>query len=199
MTTTPMSITEMVAHISRNYPLRPFLYEVRIMGGGSVISDATLDITMNCCAVSVPGNNVSFNSIKKYGIGNMHQMPAGRSFTELNLTFYESDGEPERKYFADWQDRIYNRQTKRFGFYKDVIKTISILQYDKKGNLTYECQCLEAWPSNIGTLDKGYANEGIAQFSVNFQFYELNEISYDKTNGSNPFAGPTLSSLVGLL
>ena len=182
-----LTVSDMMAHIAKNYPLKSYLYEVRIFGGVDPTTDATPDIMINCSAVNVPGTNIQFNPNKKYGIGHMTQMPVGRSFTELNLTFYESDGEPERKYFADWQDSIYDKETRRFGYYKDNVRTLSIIQYDKKRNPTYECKVLEAWPSNVSPLDKGYANEGMPQFNVNMQFLHLEEIFYDKKKGTRLF------------
>ena len=181
------NMDELIAHINRNYPLKAYLYEVRIFGGDPS-TDASQDVMLNCSAINVPGTNLQFNPFKKYGIGEMHQMPIGRSFTELNLTFYESDGEPEREFFAEWQNRIFNKETKRFGFYKDFVKTLSIIQYDKKRNKTYECQVRECFPSNVSPLDKGYSNEGIPQFNVNLQFYQVDEIFFDKSKGFNPFA-----------
>ena len=172
----PLSVNEIVAHLSRSFPVKAYNYEVRIYGNGNIQPDAQPELMLNCSSVNVPGTNIGFSQIRKYGIGSAHNVPVGRSFTELNMTFYETDGEPERKYFADWQDKIFNKETLRFRFYKDIVKTISIIQYDKKKNKVYECKALECFPSNISPLDRGYANEGVAQFNVNFQFYTIEEI-----------------------
>lgn len=189
---TTLSMNDIIAQIGKNYPLKAYLYQVRIYGGPSPVSDASPEIMINCSAVNVPGKNIQFQPLKKYGIGEMHQMPSGRSFTELNLTFYESEQEAERKYFSEWQDRIYNKETKRFGYYKDIVKTVSIIQYDKKRNKTYECKILEAYPSNVSPLDRGYTNEGMAQFNVNMQFHQIEEVFFDKKEGIS------LTSFLGL-
>lgn len=174
---TNLSVNDMIAQINKNYLLKAYLYEVRIYGGGNPIEDAKPEVMINCSSVNVPGANIQYNQQKKYGVGLTTNVPMGRSFTELNLTFYETEREQERKYFTDWQARMFNKQTNRFGYYKDNVKTISILQMNKQGEVTYECKILEAFPSNISPLDKSYSHEGISQFNVTMQFYQIEETS----------------------
>lgn len=181
-----LSISEMMAQIVRHYPLKAHLYEVRIFGGDPT-TDAPEELMINCSAINVPGKNLQFTPHKKYSIGTFHNIPIGRSFTELNLTLYETEFEQERRYFSEWQDRIYDRNNRRFNYFQDYVKTLSIIQYDKKGNRTYECQVLESFPSNVSPLDKGYSNEGLAQFNVNMQFHEVKEIFFDPELGTRPF------------
>ena len=182
-----LSISEMVAQINKNFFAKPYLYEVRIMGTDA-LTDADRDIMMNCSSVNVPGKNFQFVQDKRYGIGHVHNVPTGRSFTEVNMTFYESEYEREREYFSDWQNRIYDQQTKRFKFFRDYVKDVYIIQKDKKGNKTYECKLIDCYPSNLSPLDRSYSAEGITQFNVNLQFYEIEETFYDKKKGYNPFS-----------
>jgi len=180
-------ITEIYAHLNRNFLLKPYLYEVRILGG-TTVEDASQDVMLNCSQVNTPGTNIIFSQFRKWAIGNIHNMPMGKSFTELNLTFYESEYEKEREYFVKWQEKIFNKSSLRFAFFKDYVKNVHIIQYDKKRNKTYECIVKDVFPSNVSPLDKGYANEGIGQFNVNMQFYTVEELYFDKDKGFNPFA-----------
>jgi hypothetical protein len=183
------SMSDLMAQIVKNYPAKPYLYEVRIYGGNNPSTDSTPELMLNCSAVNVPGTNISFTQFKKYGIGSLQNVPTGRSYTELNMTFYETEHEKERKYFSEWQDRIYNKTNKRFGFYSDYVKTISISQFNKSGDKTFECKIFEAFPSNISPLDKSYASgETVPQFNVNMQYFEIEEIYFNKKTGLNPFS-----------
>lgn len=184
---TILSVYEMVSQINKHYPLKPYLYEVRIFGGSSAATDADPDIMVNCSAINIPGKNIQYQPHKKYGIGIQHQLPVGRSFTELNLTLYETEYLRERRYFSEWQDRIYDSNTGRYNYYKDYVKTISIIQYDKKENKTYECKINEAFPTNISPSDRAYSADGLAQFNVNLQFYDVEEVFLDKENGFSLF------------
>jgi len=183
----PLTTNDIVSHLNKNYPLKGYKYSVQIFGGGSQ-PDASEELMLNCSAVNVPGLNIGFSTFKKFGIGSVHNVPIGRSFTELNLTFYESDGEPERKYFVDWQDKIYDKNTLRFGYYKDIVKTLLITQYDKKNQATYSCKVIDCFPSNLSPLDKAYSAEGVMQMNVNIQFYQVEEIFFNKVEGYNPFS-----------
>lgn len=182
----PKNINEIISHIYRNPLLKGYLYEVRIYGIDPN-SNASEEIMLNCSQVNTPGQNIIFAGFKKWTIGNIHSVPQGKSYTELTLSFYQSEGDKERQYFHDWQQRIFNQDTLRFGYYKDYVKTISIIQYDKKRNKTYECRVHEAFPSNISPMDKGYTSEGVSQFNVNFQFYKVEELFFDRKLGFNPF------------
>ena len=182
-----VNINSIISHINRNFFLKPWNYEVRIFGGGSV-PDASPEVMFNCSAINVPGVNLGFTQNKRHGIGPYRNYPNNKSFTELNMTMYESEYERERQYFVEWMDKIYDKKTKRFNFYKEYTKTVNIIQYDKKGNKTYECNVIEAFPSNTSPLDKAYsAGDIVPQFNVNIQFFEVNEIFFDKQNGFRLF------------
>lgn len=167
------NINDIVSAINKNFFARPYRYEVRIFGNGG---NASQEVMLNCASVNVPGINIGFGANKPYGIGLQKFYPQGKSFTELSMTFYETEFEMERKFFVDWMNQIYNDQTNRFAYYNDVIRTVTIIQYDKKDKVTYECDCLEVFPSNISPLDKSYASgDIIPTFTVNLQFHKIKE------------------------
>lgn len=168
------NIHDIVASISKNFFAKPNRYEVRIMGAGGEFANP--DIMINCANVNVPGMNIGFGMNKPYGIGLNRPVPQSKSFTELTLTFYETEYERERLFFSNWMNEIYNEKTNRFGFYNNYVKNVTIIQYDTKGNITYECDCIDAFPSNVSPLDKAYgATDTIPTFNVNLQFHKIVE------------------------
>jgi len=186
-------VNEIIAQLGRNALAKPYLYEVRIMGSSASnfttpVPDAPREVMFNCSGVNVPGVNIGFTQDRRFGIGTAFNIPTSKSFTELNLTMYETEHEMERRFFVEWMDLIYDKNTKRFGYYKDIVKNLSIIQYDKTGKKTYECVAIDCFPSNLSPLDKGYASgENVPQFNVNIQFHELKEVFFDKQAGFNPF------------
>lgn len=169
------SVDEMVAHVVKNGIVKPSLYEVRIQGA-SLQPDASQEVMFNCSAVNVPGVNVGLFQDTRYGIGLRQMYPTAKNFTEINLTFYESESQLERKFFADWMELIYNRDTRKIAYKKDYAKLLSIIQYDRKGTKIYEAVLLDAFPSNMSPLDKAYnAGETVSQFNVNLQFTDMKE------------------------
>lgn len=169
------SINEILAHINKNYFAKPNYYTVQIFGGNVQI-DAPEDVTFNCAAISVPGINLGVVPDKRSGIGLFTNYPNGKSFTEITATFYESEFESERKYFVEWVNKIFDPKTGRMEFYDQYNKTVIINQYNRKDQLVYRAKMLNAWPSNISALDRGYnMGDSPAQLTVGLQFFQLEE------------------------
>lgn len=171
---TILSIDQILSHLSRNYPAKANLYSVQIYGKNNDSADP--EIMVNCSTLNTPGKNLAFGQQKKYTIGPTFNFANNRSFTEINLSFYESEYEKEYQFFTEWQDKIFNKETNRFGFYDDYTKTMIMSQYNRQGELTYQCKILECWPSNISPLDRAYSNDGVSQFNVSLQFFNVVDI-----------------------
>lgn len=194
-----ISVTELISHVNRNYPIQGFNYEVRIVGGGNgnTFRDSTQDINLNCSSITIPGINMGFNTHRRDGIGHARAYATSKSFSEINMTFYESEGEPEREYFSGWIDKIYNPDSKRFSFYNNYIKDIEIIQYDTRGDKIYSCIIRDAFPSNISPMDRSYASMNqVSQFNVNIQFHEIEETYYNKLSNAGDRSGNPLLNLV---
>lgn len=178
---TNKSIDRIVSHINRNYPAKPYNYEVRILGGNQgVVPDAPADVMFNCSSVTLPGGNMSITQNRRYTLGQPNQLPTGKFFTEVTLGFYESEYEKEKRYFSEWMNKIYDKNSKTFEFYRNFVKNIQVIQYDRQGKITYECLMIDCFPSNISPLDKSYgATDQVAQFNVGLQFYDMQEKFYD--------------------
>lgn len=175
-------IDTIVAHINKNFFARPQYYTVAISGSGgpqSEVPDASTDVMFNCSAVSVPGLNIDHHPDKRYGIGTITNYPNGKTFTEINMTFYESEYEKERKYFTEWYDLIYNKQTRRFNFQQNYVKRIILNQFNRKNQLVYKAVMFECYPTSISQLDRGYALDAAAQFTVGFQLTDIQEVFYN--------------------
>lgn len=181
-----ISIDKLVSHINNNFPTKPWNYEVNIFGPG-IVPDSSPSLMLQCSGANVPGVNLGIAQERRHTIGHLKALPSSKSYTEITLTMYESEREPEREYFTNWINLIYNTENKRFSFYKDIVKTIQIIQYDKKRNKTYECLLIDAFPSNISPLDRSYAaGDSLAQFTVNIQFFEMKETFFDSPDGTRP-------------
>lgn len=175
------NINDIIAHINKNYFAKPNYYTLSILGGNSHI-DAPVDITFNCNAISVPGINLGITGDKRHGVGIFTNYPNGKAFTEINATFYESEFEAERKYFVEWMNKIFDPNTGKIEFYDLYTKTVIITQYNRKGQAVYEAKMLQAWPSNISALDRGYTlGDSPALITIGLQFYKLEEKFFSPT------------------
>lgn len=176
------NINDIISHINKNYFAKPNYYTVSILGG-NIQKDAPVDVTFNCSNINIPGINLGFATDKRFGVGTFKNYPNGKAFTEITASFYESEFEAERKYFVEWMNKIFDPKTGKLEFYDQYTKTIIITQYNRKGQVVYEAKMLEAWPSNVSAMDRGY-NLGDAPglLNVAIQFFQLEEKFF--TNGA---------------
>ena len=187
-------VDKIIDHINRNYFARSSFYRVRIFDinkqtkgtNGFTVEDALF----NCSAISIPGVNIDFFQDKRHGLGTFTKFPNGKQFPELNMTFYESAQENERQYFINWMDQIYNRKSKRFGFYNDYVKTIMIELFTIQGYRVYTAKMLECFPTVVGQLDKAYAADGIPTFTVAIQFFDMEEEVFPLSGSKNTIPAP---------
>lgn len=184
-------IDTIVAHINKNFFARPQYYTVAISGSGgpaSDVPDASTDVMFNCSAINLGGLNIDHHPDKRFGVGTLQNYPNGKSFTEINMTFYESEFEKERKYFTEWYDLIYNKQTRRFNFQEKYVKRIILNQYNRRNQLVYKAVMFECYPTSISPLDRGYALDGPSQITVGFQLTDIQETFFNPTPVAlNPF------------
>jgi hypothetical protein len=181
-------VSEIVSHLNKNYITKASFYEVTIAGNSKVI-DAPKDVMFNCSSVNIPGINLGTHYDVRHGIGIGTNYPNAKAFSDIEMTFYETEYAKERKYFSNWIDSIYNKDTHKFGFYKDYVKDITITQYNRQGKQCYQVKLIQAYPTNISQLSRGYALDGVPQFAVNFTFYNMKETFYLQTQEDNSNVG----------
>jgi hypothetical protein len=187
--TSTFDINAVIANINTYYFAKPNLYTV-LIGGGGTVPDMSQAVGLNCAAVSIPGININTHTEHRRGIGQTITYPNQRSFTELVLTFYESDYEQERAFFSNWIDKIVDPNSGQLGFFQSYSKTVVISQYNRKQELTYQCMLGNAYPTNLGQMDRGYSHDNqVAQFNVGLTFYQMQEVFYQQP----------LSTLLGTL
>jgi hypothetical protein len=172
-------INEIVGSLNKDLLIKQNLYEVTIYDTYNTISGALntsiIDIMLNCQAITIPGYNIGFSNDKRYGIGTIINYPNAKDWTDLTMSFYESESGKERNYFVEWINSIYDKETKRFNFFKDYIKNIEIKQYDRTGKIRYRAKLIDCYPSTVGGLDRSYQNSSVPIFNVSFQFTEFEE------------------------
>lgn len=201
-------INNVINQVSTYYFAKPNLYTV-LIGGGNSVPDMSSSIALNCAAVTIPGININTHIEHRRGIGQSITYPNQRTFTELTMTFYESDYEQEKAYFSNWINKVVDPNSGQVGWFQDYTKTVVISQYNRKQELTYQCLLGNAYPINIGGLDRGYSHDNqISQFTVGLTFYQMQEIFYQQPlsslagtliNAALPTVEPMIKQTIGSL
>lgn len=166
----PFSITEITANMGRLGFSFPNRYRVIIPEGGE-------DLSFNCSSVSTAGQNIGFVDDRQYGIGLARMFPNGMSFTDINLTFYQSESQNERKFFIDWHAKIYDKARRRLNYPNTYLKTIEVRQYNRANLNNYSIKMIDCFPASISPLEFSYENENqIQRFTVSIQTFDVEEI-----------------------
>lgn len=175
-------LQDFIANLKNDNLVSPSRFRVYITGNLNDVASATYDIMLNCASVSIPALNIVTTGDKRVGLGQTQNFAAGKELTPIVMTFYESESFKERKFFSDWIDNIYNKTTKRFNFFKNYSKIVTIEQLSKDGRVIYQCKLIDAFPTNVSEMSRSYAAmDTYEQFSVNMNYNEIQEIFYNKS------------------
>ena len=121
-------------------------------------------------SVSFPGQNVrSTPDLLRYGPQREH----AQAFTygPINMTFMCTTGQPEKKFFENWQDFIIAKNSWEAKFYKDYICDIELNSLDMNSNETYKVTIYEAFPKTINAQEFSYSSADSYQtVSVEFSY-----------------------------
>jgi len=109
---------------------------------------------------------------------------------------------PERKYFENWQSRVFNPDTWEANYYSSYIGTIALHQLDKHDNQRFSIYVKEAYPKTVAAQTFSQGNNNAYQtLSVNFTFrsYDSSASSMSGLFGLSGLVGhlSTLGGVVG--
>lgn len=144
--------------------------------GYTTINNGTVleKLNLYCAQAQIPEREIINREWREHGesrqIGIVHSHSKG-----VTLTYYCSEDLAERFFFEQWQDIIFNSQTKKRSYYDDYVSRIEIDKYDASWkNVTSSYRLHEAYPSNIATQTLTYDESSIMRLDINlkFRYYE---------------------------
>lgn len=151
------NINDFRANINRYGIVKASNYEVEIR---KRVPDVGIEnnIRMRCSAASLPGREAMTFSEKIYGPATVYgydSQPGSTSFTIIS-----SENFSEKEYFDKWIDDIIGKYRTQdtgidrfeIGYYDDYIGTVTIKVGKDTGELTYETELVEAFPTSIGSM-----------------------------------------------
>ena len=170
------SLQSFTSQIAQKDVARPNRFVAMIMPPGG--SDNSVNLM--CESAEFPGQNIRTTPDSlRYGpqreIG--HAVMYAQSLT---LTFICLAGMPERKYFENWQSRVFNPDTWEAEYYSSYIGAIALHQLDRQDNQRFSIHVKEAYPKTLSAQTFAQGNNSSYQtLSVNFTFrsYESSDTS----------------------
>jgi hypothetical protein len=160
--------------------------------------------SLYCEAASLPSLNIDTKMNKVYGPG--REMPYGRSYTPVNLTFYIDNDYVIKKFFDTWMNTIFDGRTSHMNYYNEYTTQVHILALDARGDnvplnpsdmangfnasgpstlrARYQCTLEEAYPKTVAEVTYGAGNAEVARLQVSMQYRKWTETTTREGVGS---------------
>ncbi|MCX8008231.1 MAG: hypothetical protein N3A54_00850 [Patescibacteria group bacterium] len=147
------------------------------------------DVSITAFSVNIPGMQVLTEDIAFHGGQPIVYFPKKRLVSDLggmNVSFFLTSSFKQRHLIEHWIHLISDYETNNVAYYNDITGDLNVQIFNPEGELVYDCDYLNAYPSRTETIRVTWliADEW-AETQVNF-IYE--NIRINKTATSLGFA-----------
>ena len=162
------SINDFVSHFTTDFA-RSNLFHVSIDGVSLGVPNAFEHLFMSCKGVQVPG--ITYVEGKYMFQGFNRKIAIGADYDPVTLTFFIDGAGKTLEIFDEWSNKIFNKQTGKFGFKENYQSQISILMVNRMGEIYDTVLLINAYPTNIETVDLSWeSSDTLMELSVSFNF-----------------------------
>jgi len=130
-----------------------------------------------CKAASLPGSTIGSIDIP-FVAGRRYKLAGDRTFSDWTTTVMSDQNQKIRKALEDLQ-RAYapthlgntNAYATKTGANNEDFQTVTVTQYDLSGTAVYKCELINAWPSDISTIDLSYdSTDTLEEFTCTWSY-----------------------------
>lgn len=147
----------------------------------SNVGDVLESLNLYCASCSIPARDVQ--NIEWTDYGEKRMLGAYHTHSPFGIKYYCSENLFERFFFEQWQETIFNSNTKEYGYYSDYISTIEVLKYDSSWkNITAMYRLDEAYPSNVSALSLNHADNNFLSLDVSFKYRKFTRLPVPSKN-----------------
>lgn len=107
-----------------------------------------------CTAAGLPGKQI--NVTQRVLGGELRPIAFGHTMPEVQFSFYLTNTYSMRHYFQEWMECVTSQGTDtpaNVGFFGEYAKDVRVRQYTRDGRRVYECKLIDAFPTNISTIE----------------------------------------------
>ena len=141
-------------------------------------SDMSRMLLMYCSAAQLPGLNNSTTPARTFG--EYREMPYERLFEAVNLEFYMDRPMKIKTYWDNWIGEVIDPVTRKFNYYKNYTKDVTIFVLDKQDKNVYGCTLYEAYPKTINPIALTAEGKEVMKIGVTLQFRYWRGAQYSK-------------------
>jgi hypothetical protein len=156
---------------------RGYDYEVSFTGAPVTYKNSGLELGMRCETFSFPSQNIETTQ-DNIRIGPIREHAFGVNYGSVTGTFLCSKDLAEKRFFEEWQRKIFDPNSFKVHYYKDYVGQIEIKQFTqaKPTGVTYHVKLFEVFPKTVTQLEVGTSNGEFLRVSVEFQYHHWKEI-----------------------
>lgn len=121
-----------------------------------------------CDQVQLPGLN--YNTAANITYGESREIPYGRMFDTLTMSFYVDNNMKIKRFFDRWLYSIQNPKDRTFNYYNDYVKSIQIVVEDLENNEKYSIMLRECYPKTVGSIALDYTSKDIMKLTVTMAY-----------------------------
>ena len=121
-------------------------------------------VGMYCDQIQLPGYNMNTTASNTYG--ETREMPYGRLFDPISVSFYVDNEMEVKKYFDDWLFRIQSPLDRTFSYYNSYTADLQIDIEDLENKTKYSVVLYECYPKTMGAIQMDYASKDIMKLPV---------------------------------
>ena len=133
-------------------------------------------VNIHCDSIVMPNKQVQAQEVQ-YGSEPVRSMVQTHEFPgTIDATFYADKYLRERQFFEAWQKMCVGEHTHKANYYDSYIGKMHIYQLGSDNEIsrdmpTYAVEAMEGYPSNIGSIEYGYARSNeLVKITVSFAY-----------------------------
>lgn len=131
-------------------------------------NDVTKKALMFCDQIQLPGTN--FSTTQNRTFGEFRDVPYEKLYEDINMSFYVDRDMQIKDMFDQWQNSIYDPQTRVFNYYDKYITDMTIEVQDTKDAPHYYVTLHECYPKSVGAVQLDYASKDVMKLSVSIAY-----------------------------
>lgn len=164
-------------------------------------NDVTKKALMFCDQVQLPGTN--FSTTQNRSFGEFRETPYEKLYEHINLSFYVDREMLIKDMFDQWQNSIYDPQTRVFNYYNNYVTDMTIEVQDNKDAPHYYVTLHECYPKSVGAVQLDYASKDVMKLSVSIAYKwfeakaEVPDMGEFSSVRKNPVADKLMNFAIG--
>lgn len=144
-------------------------------------SDQNRLTEMMCDSVQLPGMTIATTPHNFWG--EVREMPYGRSFDNVTLSFYLDTEMHTKKVFDQWMALIQNPTTRTLNYYDNYVTQVEIDVLDlEKDSVMYSVKLFEAYPKTINAIQLDSSDKNIMKLTVVLNYKYFTTSSMEEQN-----------------